>query len=342
VLVEFGSGGISQCVEQTSCQKNNTMTPFLLTGNDNVCVSSCPPGTSPLLQNYNNLVCSSSLSTPEPISIDASVYTVSYTPGSTQKIFYFVINKLLKESDVKVNYYSKNDNHPKIGASSTSLGQLQSSMNLAQFNNKSYIGIKTTADEVILDFSPNIEQISSGGGNRLASTVYGVSSDSDHIQNSKFWLAIIAYVLSLLLICLHAIYVGNELIYKVDNWLILAQTMYFFSFVQLLINMPIGQFYYGFLFAHFGFFPNYFKGTIPDNYMEGYYDISHSNVPNSFKLLTGDANFIRNAGFSFSLLATFIVAYIVVICVIWILKKCCGFYEIWYKRIAWTAIIGAF
>jgi hypothetical protein len=146
-------------------------------------------------------------------------------------------------------------------------------------------------------------------------------------------------VLSLVLICLHAIYVGNELIYKVDNWLILAQTMYFFSFVHLLINASIGQFYYGFLFAHFGFFPNYFKYTIPDNYMESYYGY---NFPNSFRLLTGDANFIRNAGFSFSLLATFIVAFVLVICGIFVCNCCCGFYEIWYKRIAVKTIIAAF
>lgn len=141
-----------------------------------------------------------------------------------------------------------------------------------------------------------------------------------------------------MLICLHAIYTGNELIYKVDNFLIFAQSLYYFSFVHLLINASIGQFYYGFLWSHFGFFPNYFSGTIPPLYMEGYRSFANSNLPNSYRLLTGDANFIRNAGFSFSLLATFLAAFLIVCAVIFLLKKICGKYEIWYKRIALCAL----
>jgi hypothetical protein len=48
------------------------------------------------------------------------------------------------------------------------------------------------------------------------------------------------------------------------------QILYFVSFSQVGIGNGIGQFYYGFFFAHLGFFPNYFRATIPANYMEGY------------------------------------------------------------------------
>ena len=78
--------------------------------------------------------------------------------------------------------------------------------------------------------------------------------------------------------------------------------------------------------------------------MEGYFNYGRNNndfVPNAYRLLTGDANFIRNAGFSFSVLATFIAAFLVVVLVIFLMKKICGKYELWYKRIAKQALIGA-
>jgi len=56
--------------------------------------------------------------------------------------------------------------------------------------------------------------------------------------------------------------------YKVDNALILAQTIYFFTFAQLLVGKLLSQFYYGWIFAHFGFFPNFFTDTIPSRYIE--------------------------------------------------------------------------
>lgn len=204
-----------------------------------------------------------------------------------------------------------------------------SNIDLTQIQDKTYLAITTAADEIILDFSKNIKQFSTPSGNRLASSIYGVHANENRIHNIRSWLAIIAYVLSILLIILHSIYVGNHLIYKIDNWLIFAQVLYFFSFVHLLINASVGQFYYGFFWAHFGFFPNYFVGAIPSGYMEGFIKNKNSNnydLPNSYRLLTGDANFIRNAGFSFSLLATFIAAFIVICLVILLIKKVCGKY----------------
>lgn len=107
-----------------------------------------------------------------------------------------------------------------------------------------------------------------------------------------------------------------------------------------MVGRPIAQYYYGFLWSHFGFFPNYFAGTIPSRYYEGYpygnaaLTPDQQYVPNSYRLQTGDANFIRNAGYAFSLLATFLVALLVVVVMIQILRKVCGKFEIWYHRIA--------
>jgi hypothetical protein len=83
----------------------------------------------------------------------------------------------------------------------------------------------------------------------------------------KTWLAYIGYIMGLTLILLHVVFIGNDLLYKVDNALILGQTIYFFSFVQLLVGKLLSQFYYGWVFTHFGFFPNIFAKTIPANYV---------------------------------------------------------------------------
>ncbi len=82
----------------------------------------------------------------------------------------------------------------------------------------------------------------------------------------KTWLAIIGQIMGCVLIVMQAVFVGNDLLYKVDNALILAQTIYYFSFVKLLVGKLLAQFYYGWIFAHAGFFPNYFSETIPYGY----------------------------------------------------------------------------
>lgn len=82
-----------------------------------------------------------------------------------------------------------------------------------------------------------------------------------------------------------------------DNLIILVQTIYYFSFVKILVGRLLAQFYYGWIFAHLGFFPNFF--TTPNMYRE-------NEAPISYKLATTDANFIRNAGYSISIFLVFI------------------------------------
>lgn len=61
-------------------------------------------------------------------------------------------------------------------------------------------------------------------------------------------------------------------------------------------------------------------------------------MPNPFRLLTIDANFIRNAGYTFSLLLTFLVIFGVIALVLWILRGA-GKYEVWYGKVAKDALI---
>jgi hypothetical protein len=109
------------------------------------------------------------------------------------------------------------------------------------------------------------------------------------------WLAFIGYILSWVLLAVHSVYIGNNLMYKTDNIIIFTQSVYYFQFVNLLVGNNLSQFYYGWRWMHGGFFVNLFQYVIPSNY----YEIS---APLSYKLTNLDANFIRNAGFSISLL----------------------------------------
>lgn len=74
-------------------------------------------------------------------------------------------------------------------------------------------------------------------------------------------------VLSCVLLAMQLVYVGNYLLYRVDNTLILAQTVYYFIFVRFRPHKTLGQFYNGFRYAHFGFYPNFFKYIVPHDYL---------------------------------------------------------------------------
>lgn len=80
------------------------------------------------------------------------------------------------------------------------------------------------------------------------------------------WLAYFGYIFTWFILALHAVYIGNGLIYKVDNLLVLAQTFYYFQFVNLLTGNYLSQFYYGWKWTHGGFFSNFFGKTIPNGY----------------------------------------------------------------------------
>lgn len=75
--------------------------------------------------------------------------------------------------------------------------------------------------------------------------------------------------MSIVVVILHVVYIGNELLYKVDNTLIFVQTIFYFSFVKNLVGRLLGQFYYGWSFSHLMFMPNLFdyEQYIPDGYI---------------------------------------------------------------------------
>lgn len=97
-----------------------------------------------------------------------------------------------------------------------------------------------------------------------------------------------------------------------DNLIILVQSIYYFSFVKILVGKLLAQFYYGWIFAHAGFFPNFF--SIPNGYRE-------DAAPISYKLANVDANFIRNAGFTISISLVYFVGLALISGLIYLLYK---------------------
>jgi hypothetical protein len=164
---------------------------------------------------------------------------------------------------------------------------------------KRYIEVVTAPGEgvVIANFTSSIAKLGSVEGYFPPNLVYGSATQNTHPEFMKTWLAIIGQIMGVVIWTMHCMYVGNELLYKMDNLIILAQTIYYFSFVKVLVGRLLAQFYYGWIFTHMGFFPNFF--TTPNQYRE-------NDAPISYKLASTDANFIRNAGFSISIFLTFI------------------------------------
>lgn len=82
---------------------------------------------------------------------------------------------------------------------------------------------------------------------------------------------------------------------------------------------------------HGGWFPNFFKSAIPLAYFA-------EGAPTPYKLCSLDANFLRNAGFSFSLFAVFLVAWLLVSLVVVVFYKVCKRREIFYPKIMKQAL----
>ena len=94
-------------------------------------------------------------------------------------------------------------------------------------------------------------------GDYTINQFYGVRYDNAHNDFMTHWLAYLGYFFTWFILLLHAVYIGNGLIYKVDNLLVLAQTYYYFQFVNLLVGNTLSQFYYGFRWMHGGYFRNF-------------------------------------------------------------------------------------
>lgn len=185
----------------------------------------------------------------------------------------------------------------------------------------------------ILNTTGNLQKLASSSNQALSNTIYGVGSEEGHQTFMKTWLAYIGYIMGLVIILLHVIFIGNDLLYKVDNTLILAQSIYFFSFVKLLVGKLLSQFYYGWLFAHFGFWPNFFGNQVPAQYIE-------LDAPNSYKLATIDANIVRNAGWAFSLLLVFLGIWGIVTFISWLLQAVFKKEDAWHPKIIVNSLFG--
>lgn len=118
----------------------------------------------------------------------------------------------------------------------------------------------------------------------------------------------------------HCVYVGNGLTCKMDNIIIFAQSIFYFLFTDVFISNPISQYYYGWSWMHLNFYPNYFWSLL---------SADEQTIP-PYALNNVDANFIRNAGCSISLLITFGFAWLIVSVVCYVIEVRLGKWQIWY------------
>lgn len=185
-----------------------------------------------------------------------------------------------------------------------------------------------------ISFEDTVNKFRTPFGFTLANSIYGAEQDYTHNQWMKEWLAHIGFIMAWIILIVHSIYIGNSILYKVDNLIIFCQTVYFFTFAKLLVGNTLAQYYYGWFWMHMGFWPNYFKSTVPSQYEE-------REAPLSFKLSNLDGNFIRNAGFAVSLFLTFLVLWILISLVMYLVNKVFKKNELWYSRIAKNTLIAA-
>lgn len=124
------------------------MTPFELP--NTLCSSACPPGTAPQLVDTVNLKCLplNNSNVASKIHIDSSVFNIGQEGPDKRRLFYFVVDKVLNLSDINVNYYKYNSDKPVPMVSQSKLLQQPStnSLDLTQFNDKTYLAISSLAD----------------------------------------------------------------------------------------------------------------------------------------------------------------------------------------------------
>jgi hypothetical protein len=196
--------------------------------------------------------------------IDSSIYV---SPDGTKTIFFILDQTIKSSSAINLNVI-KQGSSPTVSASAT--GDNSSNLQGTSLQSGNFLSIYDSNPNnnlYILNITDQLKNLVTDNNLLFPNTVYGATASQSHPEFMKTWLAYIGYIMGITLILLHVVFIGNDLLYKVDNAIILAQTIYFFSFVQLLVGKLLAQFYYGWIFTHFGFFPNFFANTIPSNYV---------------------------------------------------------------------------
>jgi hypothetical protein len=299
----------------------------------NKCVQNCSTSTSVPQFIGNILYCTQtdSSTAQKYARIDSAIYV---NPDGSKNVFFVIDQSIKSASSINLNVMKKSS-LPLLSADGDSTS-VSANTQTAPLQSGSFVNVydpTPTNSLYVLDLSNQIKNLVTDNNLAFPNTAYGAAAMQSHPEFMKTWLAYIGYIMGITLILLHVVFIGNDLLYKVDNALILGQTIYFFSFVQLLVGKLLAQFYYGWSFTHFAFFPNFFSSSVPNNYVE-------LAAPNSYKLATLDANIIRNAGFAFSLLLVFVGAYALVTLVCLAIANLLRKPDVWHPKIAVGALVG--
>lgn len=139
----------------------------------------------------------------------------------------------------------------------------------------------------------------------------------------------VGWILAVLILVTHWIWVGNGMLYKMDNLIILGQAIFCCLFLRTLSENTLGQYYYGWGWLLLDFFPNYFRGYVS----------SAANTAPPYALYNLDANFIRNSGATLSLLFTFGLIWAFLSLLAYLIDIKVGAYQVWFPRISKNSIL---
>lgn len=188
--------------------------------------------------------------------------------------------------------------------------------------------IKLKGDSNFYSLTVAASQLQSSNNLTFPNQLYGSTTATARNEYMRTWLAYIGYVMAITILLLHWIYIGLGHLYKMDNLIIMTQGIFYFLFVKLLVGRLLTQFYWGWGWMHGIFLPNLLAPRIPEFYVE-------EDAPPSYKLVSMDGNYFRNAGFSLVWLLIFFAAFL--ICVFFvkvILHSLCRKIDIWYPETA--------
>jgi len=95
---------------------------------------------------------------------------------------------------------------------------------------------------MIIDVTPTLRAMRSVDNLFPADSLYGVKYGDTRNNLIKHDLALFGYIYSIAALVLLVVYVGNDIMYKVDNLIILMQVIYFFLYVRAVIDIGLAQF----------------------------------------------------------------------------------------------------
>jgi|JI6StandDraft_1071083.scaffolds.fasta_scaffold02052_23 hypothetical protein len=88
------------------------------------------------------------------------------------------------------------------------------------------------SDVVLLNLSSVLRDLVSTKKSYFANTLFGVQVGNSYKESLSQSMYFFGIAISALALCMHGLYIGNGLLYRADNTIILLQTIYLFIYYR--------------------------------------------------------------------------------------------------------------